>query len=401
MVKQIKDWKSAFFSFTPNERIVCLFVVSTFISVYLQALLMLLLPIYILATKQTKKALPSKAFDYLLLLFSVSACLSTFLFAKNGYIHTTLVKKEYFYYLSIGIIILCFDIFFFVKILTKRVFQAGLKIISCMSLFSIAVAAFQKIFGIFPDPVNRPGRVASLFNNENYFGMVIEFAVVITLYLFVITKEKKKKYFYLFVVFANLIGLWLCQTRMAFIVVAITFFIFAFRHNRKLSYVFTLLFLCGVVVLILFPQLLPRFDSISSYLEFRLGIWSVALKAIPQSLLLGRGYYSYSTVWTEAIGTCFPALHTHNLYIEMVLNFGILGTAFLAIYVFHLIVQCVQNCRANLLRPELTMVMTAVLAVAVHGLADTTIFWPQTGFFAVFLLAAPHLYDTKSTGEPT
>lgn len=399
MLKSIENWKKAFLSFTANEYVVCLFVISTFISVYLQAFFMLLLPVYIFVTKQQKKALPTKIVDWLLLLFAISACISTFLFSKDGYIHTTQVNKEYFYYLSVGIIILSFDIFFFVRILTKRVFQFSLRMICVLSLFSFFVALFQRIMGIYPDSVNRPGRVASLFSNENYYGMVIEFSILITLYLFFITKERNKKRFLIFVLLANFVGLWLCQTRMAFIVIAITVFLFTFRHCRKLSYVMIALFGFATLAILYFPALLPRFDSISSYLEFRLGIWSVALNAIPNSLLLGRGYYAYSTVWTEAIGTCFPALHTHNLYIEILLNFGVIGAGFLASYVLILVFRCFRNCKQNLLKAEFTLVLTAFLSIAVHSLADTTIFWPQTGFFAVLLLAAPDLYNNQNQGE--
>lgn len=395
----LSKWKQTISSLSKNEIMVLLFVTSVYVSVYAVAAMMLVYLFYIPLSGQWKKALPAKALDWLLLGFACSALISTLFFSKDGYLFDTLIPKHVFILLSIGILLLCFEIFFFEKTITKRIFSLGLRWMTVLSVTSFLLALFQKIFRIYPDPINRPGRVASVYNNENYYGMVIEFVAVICLYLFFQSKSKKQKSLY-FVIFAlNLIGLWFCQTRMAFLIIAATAFIFLFFNARKLSYAILSLIGIGSILLLINPSLLPRFDSISSYLDFRLGIWRQAKDAFFNVPLLGRGYYAYSTVWKEAVGTHYPALHAHNLYLESLLNFGIIGSTFLGSYSFIKIFQCIKKCRKNALRLEFSLALCFAVTVILHGLADTTVFWPQTGFFVVFLFIQPNIFNNESKGD--
>ncbi len=396
MKQRMPLWKEKLKTFTPNEYVVLLFVFSLFVSVFFEAALMLLLPAYILLSKQFKLCLPRRVWDYFLLLFSLLALLSTYFYSKNGIVSDFEIKKEYLLLLGIGIVILCFDIFFFVNIMTKKAFLAGIKLSVFLSLTSFLISVFQLIFKIYPDPIERPGRVASVYMNENYYGTVLEFICLFALYLICKSKNVKQKILYSAFLILNLISLWFCQTRMAFIVVAVSFFIFLFFYKRKISYcILGFIGICALA-LIFYPQLLPRFDSIASYFDFRLGIWECALRSFRDSPLLGRGYFSYSFIWRDYFVTeYFPALHAHNLYIELLINFGLLGSIPLALFCISKCISCIKNCIKSNSRLNLSFVIAAICAVCIHGLADTTILWPQTGFFAVFVLSAPKVFEKE------
>ncbi len=386
-----------FSKFTLNEYVILAFVTSTFISPYLQAALFLALPFFGFVTKQFTLFLPKKKSDWMIVSFALLAALSTFLFAKEGLVFSFQLKPIYLYLLSVGIIILVFDIFFISKVMTRRVFLIGLSTTALLSITSFIVALFQRIFEIFPDPVNRPGRVASVFFNENYYGMVIEFVVLICLFLFFETRDKRKKAFFSIAFAFNVAALWLCQSRMAFIIVAGAVLIFLFFNHKKLFYSFLILAVVFCLLLIRFPNLLPRFDTISSYFDFRLGIWKSAINAFFENPILGRGYFSYSSIWLESQESWqFQALHTHNLYIEVLLNFGIIGAFLLFGYSLIRIFSCFKTCKQEKSRNGVALIVTVCLAIFLHGLADTTIFWPQTGFFAIFLLISSDVYQHDS-----
>jgi len=386
---------SALFSLSKNEYLILLLIFSAFISVYFLAGLMIVLPLYILVTKQGKLALPKEKSSYLILIFAGSAMLSTFLRAEDADVNGFILKADLLKLLSIGIVILCFDIFFFVNIMTKRAFHLSLKLSAIMSIFCLIVGLIQNHLDIYASPL-RPGRHASVFMNENYYGTVIEFIVLITLFLLFRETNRKKQLFYGFVLLCNLIGLWLCECRTAYIVIACSVFLFFFVYKRKTSLVVLFITCIVSVLLYLYPHFLPRFETATEYLDFRLGIWNAAIKCIFDHPLLGCGYFSYSNIWKEYSNVQYFALHAHNLYIEVLLNFGVIGTFFLAAFSIKKALSSIQNCIKSKDRLCLALVASAITAVVVHGLADTTLFWPQTGIFPVLLISIPHLYDTTS-----
>lgn len=375
---------------TRNEYMVLAFTVAAFFSVYLQGAMILLLPLYVLVTRQTKLFLPKAKSSYFLLAFAVSAAISTFFFSQTGYLFGFVLETYYVKLLSIGIIILCFDIFFFINTITKRAFHLSLYLATFLSVVVVGIGAIQMALGLYPDPVNRPGRVASLFMNENYFGMMLEFTILITLFLFFKSHSKKEKIFFFSIFLINLTGLWLSQCRMAFLIAGLSLLIFLFFYSKKFSYFFFVLLCISAVLILIFPDLLPRTDTILSTVDFRLGIWKNAWEGFLELPILGRGYFAYCAVWTKSDNLLYSALHAHNLYLELLLNFGVIGTFIISLYSFFQCKASLSKGKHN--RYNTALIVGTVMAILVHSVMDTTLFWPQTGYFAVLLLVCPHVY---------
>jgi O-antigen ligase len=323
--------------------------------------------------------------------------LSTFLFASEADINGFKLKPWLLKLLSVGIVVLCFDIFFFVNTITKKAFLLSLKLSALLSVFSLIVGLLQNHFDIYASPL-RPGRHASVFLNENYYGTAIEYLFLIALFLFFYEKKKSSKFFYGFVLLCNVLGLWLCQSRAAFIVVACASVIFLFIYGKRAVYIVAACaFAVFAIILIYNPSVLPRFDTSSEYLQFRFGIWKVAWESILDQPLLGKGYLSYAAVWNESSNISYFALHAHNLYIEILLNFGLIGFFSLGGYSVFTTLESAKNCIRSKDRLSLALVISTACAVLIHGMADTTLFWPQTGIFVVYILSTPRLYLSAST----
>ena len=138
----------------------------------------------------------------------------------------------------------------------------------------------------------------------------------------------------------------------------------------------------------LFPSLLPRMASLSENTEFRLGIWKAALRCFADNFLIGRGYYAYSGIWVEYSDTTYFALHAHSLYIETLLNFGVIGFIGLFGYIGYQVRKTLLELKSSGDKTAAALVISVLFAVLLHGILDTTIFWPQTGIFAFMILAS-------------
>ncbi len=391
-------------SLTLNEYIILALVVSTFVSAFLLSALVLLLPVYFIATHQVKKALPKKKHEYALLFFSFIALISTFAFSKDAVFGDILIKAVWIKFLSIGIIILVFDIFFFTNIMTRRAFHISMVLSSLLSITSFIVALIQKILGIFPDPIERPGRVASIFFNENYYGTVIEFVVIIALFLLFKSTKRKARILYTLVIIVNIAGLYLSQCRTAYISIALSILVFTYFHIDKKQFLKILLVLFSFFLVIMLcskivdHDFLNRFDlsTLFNDIDFRIGIWKNAFHSIAEYPLLGRGYYAYPAVISEIPGgTHYWAIHAHNLFIELMMDFGLVGAIFLIVFCIGAVNACTKACKTAQDKTCGALILSAILSIVIHGMLDITVIFPQTGFFPVLLLTISQTYEAK------
>ena len=382
--------------YTPNEWLILALFISSFISVFAVTGLLILTPVYFFVTKQAKKALPRNVFESLIFVFAALGVLFTFIYGRDSiwnYVKNTYALKEWYVKgLSILIVILAFDMTFLFRIVTRRALMDGLKFSVLLSYPCFLVAVVQRIFGLMGRS-NDPGRVPSVFLNENYYGVALECLTLIALYFMLKEKEWKIRLFYLGSILVNIAGLWLSKCRTAFLVIAISFVIFLCVYNKKYIFGITIATALVFAALCLFPTIIPRGESLSDSLDLRIGIWNTALEEIKNSPLIGRGYFCYSWLYLEHEGAQF-ALHAHNMYLEILLNFGLFGFLSLFVYSGYQAVKTIRACMTDSIknRCELCLTVSILAALIVHGMVDTTVFWPQTGVFFGLILGASRIY---------
>ena len=97
-------------------------------------------------------------------------------------------------------------------------------------------------------------------------------------------------------------------------------------------YLFTML---GILLtLVLFGEsldFLPRIDLIRHDFAKRMSIWSGAIGSIMDAPWFGRGYNTYARIH-DLYGSYSIAKHSHNLLLELLMDFGFVGTAVLLGY---------------------------------------------------------------------
>lgn len=227
--------------------------------------------------------------------------------------------------------------------------------------------------------------------NANCFGVAIVYVILVCAYKAIVVKKDVYKYYIAAVI--NAVSLYLCGSMMMWAVVFIgVVVLLVLNHSYKLLSIFLGIATAAVVAILLAPQILPRLDELTATIENRVSIWSFALEQIKEAPVFGRGYASYNFLYNALAPSrpeLYPAMLSHNLLIDALLSYGIVGTVLLGGY-FVYFIRAVLDCRAGLkTRNKSYVVMTFICALAVavflHGLMDTAMIWIQPGMIIMLI----------------
>ncbi|QAT50356.1 O-antigen ligase family protein [Caproiciproducens sp. NJN-50] len=285
------------------------------------------------------------------------------------------------------------------SIMTRSIFNEAMDLICVGSIISLFVALYQKASALSTIPDYRP---VSVFINANYYGMIIEFVVIIALYRIFTNAELSA--FYFAVIGLNFIGLYLTASFSSFTAMfaAVAVMLFLKKKN-KIAVAFILSVVVFVGLLAVFPQLLPRgSQAIDRTLAQRLSIWTASVKGIEQHLFFGRGAMAYQMIYEQFSG--YKTYHCHNLFLDVLLNFGIVGFACIGIYVGVQLKLLFLRVRNNICMDMNILMAAASAAVFVHGLTDVTILWIQTGVLFALIYSSTGIgsgYIEKSVHVPS
>ena len=272
--------------------------------------------------------------------------------------------------------------FYLRSVMTRPLFNRMLDAACAASIVCAALALLQKAAAFPTAPDYRP---VSTFTNANYYGMMVEFMVLIALYR--LFSNPKERGFYCAVIAFNLVGLYLCASMSSCLgmVCAVLLMLYLKKCYKCVG------LLLGVAALfalssLLFPMIFPRVEAIDTTFGQRLSVWAAAIEGIRQHPFWGMGPTSYQLIYEIFDG--YQTFHCHSLLLDTLLNYGVLGAGAIGLYIF---VQCkvlllrFRNHICNDMNILLTAAFTAVL---VHGLTDVTVFWIQTGMLFLILFSS-------------
>lgn len=277
--------------------------------------------------------------------------------------------------------------------MNRRLFHQILDFICIMSIPAILAAIVQKSITFAIDPSYRP---VSFFTNANYFGTMIEFTVLITLYRAYTNRQFSP--LYAAVLGMNMIGMYLCSSMSALAAMScgiIVFLLYKRRFKLCAAYV-------GVLLLFFFannflPELFPRVEAIGATTNQRVSIWHGALAGILQTPLLGRGLRAYSIIH-DMVGT-YATYHCHNLYLDCLLNFGIVGCTVFVLFGGYYLRDVVRQIRTRTAGNAALLFLAVLLVTLVHGCTDVTISWTQTGMLFLIVFSATGICTKKETSR--
>lgn len=225
-------------------------------------------------------------------------------------------------------------------------------------------------------------RIAAVFSNANIYAMMIEFFLACCLYRFVQTEKRICKGWYTLLAVFNFVLMLLtgCRAALFPLVIVIPVLLY-FAKEKRLFYICIACLIALGGLVIAKPDLVPRFNDFKT-IQSRVKIWKCAWKGIQTYPLFGNGPQTYRRIYPLFHGHKAP--HCHNIYIDCILSYGIVGTAVLMRYVFGLIKEClsVRNKNGSLFG----LMMSFMVILMIHGLVDVTLNYLSTGLFFMWIM---------------
>lgn len=237
----------------------------------------------------------------------------------------------------------------------------------------------------------RENRLNSVFFNANYYAMMIEFIIMMIGYKIFGTKNLKKQLYYFIVALLNFFMLYMTGCRTALIATAIAMIIFLIvnRNYRICTLIFIGCVFIGVYFLIN-PDQFPRIEKIVDNFAVRTKIWQAAIKGIIAHPLFGQGPMTYMMIFEQYGG--HNTQHAHNVYLDPLLSFGIVGISILIPYI-------IDNCKRLFILYKnkisyryVALVISFITVVLIHGILDYTIFWIHTGLLFLFIASSFEMF---------
>ena len=288
------------------------------------------------------------------------------------------------------------------RCITKNTFEKMCDLIIILSVFAAIYGLYQfnqislangrtfLEFYIFNSPKRR---ITSTFMNANIYAMVIDFVCVMCMYRFVKNDNILCKIGYFIIALFNFFVLYLTGSRTALLPFVVIFPIFLYCVRWKKLFITSIVFelgICGLVFLK--PTLIPRISDMSTFAS-RIKIWKTAFMCISMYPFFGWGPQTYQKFYPLVHGHKAP--HAHNIYIDSILSYGVVGTVVLLAYTFVLNKEIfTSNTRKE--NPALFgMMMCFIAIVLIYGLLDCTLNIVTTGTLCFIILNSACMYLEK------
>ncbi len=366
----LQNIKQFVFRLGKDEIILYLSAVAVFLYPYVSAVLAVAAAVYALACEDTRrKILQIPKSKWILLTPAVLIPIPLLYGNRVGLAAALLIYA-----------ILVFSLYLR-SVMTARLYRNIVGILCAASILCAVVALAQKL-------MNADVRTTAMFTNANYYAYATELILIMACHRLPRARSGGARFFYVVVLCANLLTMFTTGCRSAWVsVVCGLTVLFAAEKNQKGLAGLAGFALAYLLLALRFPDLMWRVDELNVSGSLRLQIWETAMNAILRHPLFGQGALAYYLISSKEFW------HAHDLYLELLLSFGIVGTGMLFVYFADVLRRLVAGVRSASTGDKGigTMLLALVSATLVHGLTDVTVMFTQTGILFALLLAGVDL----------
>ncbi|MGM9551168.1 MAG: O-antigen ligase family protein [Clostridia bacterium] len=278
---------------------------------------------------------------------------------------------------------------------TKEKLMRFLKIVLSFVTVTAIIGFAQRLMGVEVNPefvdtatnAGMPGRVFSTFSNPNNFAELLLLFIPFLVPLFLSEQDKKKKLMVMGAFVIILGALAMTYSRSCWVGFALACVTFVLMYDVRL------IFPVAIIVLVAIPLLpetiMNRIFTIGSLKDssnsYRLYIWDSCLRMINDYGLtgLGLGPASFKSVYPSfAHPIAITAPHSHMLYMELILEMGVLGFVTFFGYMYSVVKKTVSNM-ANMdktLKAVAIAGLSALAGIAFVCCAEYVWFYPRVMF---------------------
>jgi len=223
-------------------------------------------------------------------------------------------------------------------------------------------------------------RLMGTFSNPNYFSYALEVIILFAFALFYHMWKKSSRNWLVLSTALGLACLYMTGSRsgmLAFLAGLTVFFLSMSEKNvLVIVFGFIMIVLTATAIfpelsVIVFSDIIPRPQTFLKEFENRFALWDVAIRQIVKNPFWATGINSYHLyVPADAPSTIRNAIHSHNIYINFLLETGVLGfLSFLWIMAIS-VVKSVKALHLSSVRPYLAAGIAMIAATLVHGIMD-------------------------------
>lgn len=273
------------------------------------------------------------------------------------------------------------------KYITLAEFEKGLDIVCLMSVITALFCSMDFVYNQFILSHKGVYRCTLYFFNSNYLATL--FATVIIICGYKLLNHKRKPIYYYFVAVFCALGAYLTGSMFVWVEVFMgcSAMLLLTRKHQLLS---SLFLLAGTFIIVLYciPNIMPRLGESNITTDNRVIIWKTTLNAIKDATpIFGRGFLTYFHI-KDAYPGSYNTAHSHSIFLEPILSFGIIGTIFIVVY-FTYFYKKVLVCRNAQHKYTISSLIVAMsLAILIHSTTDLTFMWIQTGLFYCLIFAS-------------
>lgn len=282
-------------------------------------------------------------------------------------------------------------------VMTKEIFDGAVDIICSLAPLAAVSAAVEFVVrhyfcGNQGEDIVYEFRCSGFYFNPNYLGTFAAIVATICIYRFIVDRKRRKKYVLSGI--CCLVCIFLSGSMFACVelaVAAIAMIIIC----RKWKYLLILLccLLAASAAIYVVPALVPRLDEALGTFINRVNVWKVSIAAFKETPWFGRGLLTYNHVYESFRGTLpgvdvWPTQHAHNIMLDSLLNFGIIGAAVMWAYFANVGRGTLKALKSRSFPIESALIAGVVIGAAAHGIIDITLLWVQPGILFMFILSA-------------
>ena len=270
-----------------------------------------------------------------------------------------------------------------------------LKIMSFGIFITAVIAIIQRIIGVEVDPEfvdvannkGMPGRVFSTMENPNNYAEILVLFVPFMFALFVNEKKAILKVMWIVLAGVTMVALLMTYSRSCYVAILIAMIVFILIYDYKLILPALIL---GLILIPFLPEtVMNRIMTIGSLSDssnsYRLYIWEVCAKLIGNYGISGLG------IGPDAFARFYKAIsyekaikapHSHMLYMELILEYGVVGfIGFMGYYI-----RIIRNGFKSISLADkegkayLAAGIGALLGISFVCMAEYIWFYPRDGF---------------------
>ncbi len=386
-------------NFSHEQRYLIVAIFALFLPFYMTAAIHALLFFRLIYTGEIKQAYKEiKGSRYILIFSALSLLVSAF------------YKNWMGVGMTLGIFMLFSLTLYYRRHVTEALFHF---LVNCIIYMSVACAIYALVeyVGILNKfdldeleiiVFNSPKyRINSVFFNANYYAMMINFFVGLAFYkILKILKTKEIRMNFrrlaelVVIILLNLFTLYLtgCRTAWPALMLGIAMMLLINKNYKTCGLIGV--GMAGIIgFFAMYPKYIPRVTNIVKYLGVRMGIWKTAIANIKTHPLFGEGPFTYWLIYPKYHS--HPTQHSHNIFIDPLLCFGVVGIASIIPFFAANIERLHALHKLHRNDTLVGLILGYIVMTVIHGMLDYTIFFVQTGFLFFFVISSFDIYKDE------